>query len=55
MLRRAFVYNHVFGLCLLNMLLSFLLVLYLLKHMGHTQNQAEQTPSTHFVHLMMAS
>jgi hypothetical protein len=30
MLRRAFVSNHVFGLCLLSMLLSFSLVLYLL-------------------------
>jgi hypothetical protein len=44
MLRHAFVSNHVFGLCLLHMLLSFHLVLYLLKDTGSTQSQTEETP-----------
>jgi hypothetical protein len=49
MLSHVFVSNHVFGLCLLSMFLSFSLVLYLfcvqvnrVKYTGNTQNQAEQ-------------
>jgi hypothetical protein len=54
MLRHAFVSNHVFGYRLLNMLLSFFFVLYLLCLVLQRRN-VQRTPQTQLVHLMMAS